>query len=371
VLLAPDFTALIQTQRRNHQVEKRMWRMTIVAAALAAALVPLPPDLVDRWYSAGFYAALQPAMTSLSNLVAFSLFDVLAAVVACVWFALAVRNLLGEDRGRGALRILVRTAVLAATLYLLFLLLWGFNYRRPRMRDTLPYNAAAVTAEAAAAAGRLAVDRLDALHDRAHAMGWPNEGEVDATLSRGFARALQEAGIQRAVVPARPKHTVLDRYFRSAGVDGMTDPFFLETLVARAILPVERAFVVAHEWSHLAGIADEGEANFTAWRACVYGSPGNAYSGWLFLYNELARAVPARDRAAMAAALGAGPRADVSAIRDRYLRDVNRQVSAAGWRVYDSYLKANRVEAGTASYDEVVRLVLGLRVNGRPVLDAP
>ena len=44
-------------------------------------------------------------------------------------------------------------------------------------------------------------------------------------------------------------------------------------------------------------------------------------------------------------------------------------VSRAGWRVYDSYLKANRVEAGTASYDEVVRLVLGTRVNGRAVLD--
>jgi hypothetical protein len=42
----------------------------------------------------------------------------------------------------------------------------------------------------------------------------------------------------------------------------MTDPFFLETLVASDVLPFERPFLVAHEWSHLAGIADEGEANF-------------------------------------------------------------------------------------------------------------
>ena len=173
----------------------------------------------------------------------------------------------------------------------------------------------------------------------------------------------------RDVVPAQPKHTLLDWYFRRAGVDGMTDPFFLETLVARGILPFERAFVVAHEWSHLAGIADEGEANFTAWLACVSGSDANAYSGWLFLYGELARAVPASDRAALATSLGSGARADLRAIRERYLRDVNRRVSDAGWRVYDSYLKANRVQAGTASYDEVVRLVLGLRVNGRPVID--
>ena len=41
------------------------------------------------------------------------------------------------------------------------------------------------------------------------------------------------------------------------------------------------------------------------------------------------------------------------------MRHVSRRVAAAGWRVYDSYLKANRVEAGSASYAQVVRLVAG------------
>jgi hypothetical protein len=57
--------------------------------------------------------------------------------------------------------------------------------------------------------------------------------------------------------------------------------------------------------------------------------------------------------------LSAGPRADLRAVADRLTRDVRPQVSAAGWRVYDKYLKANRVEAGAASYAQVVRLVLG------------
>ena len=48
-------------------------------------------------------------------------------------------------------------------------------------------------------------------------------------------------------------------------------------------------------------------------------------------------------------------------IADRVRQHVNPRVSAAGWRVYDRYLKANRVEAGTASYAEVVRLALGVR----------
>jgi hypothetical protein len=66
------------------------------------------------------------------------------------------------------------------------------------------------------------------------------------------------------------------------------------------------------------------------------------------------------------AALIDGPRADLRAIAARLARDVSPKVSAAGWRVYDQYLKANRVEAGTASYAQVVRLVLGTRLGLTP-----
>lgn len=351
-------------------MDRSTWiRAVLVAAAAGAALLPLPSAAVDRWYSERLYATLQPLLTSLSNLASFALLDLLMAVVGVAWIALAARDLASAPRRRrGARRIFARTLVWCAALYLLFLAIWGLNYRRTRLRDALPYDASAVTADAAREAGTLAGARLNALHDAAHAAGWPASAAVDANLADGFARAVRDAGIARDVVPARPKRTWLDWYFRRAGVDGMTDPFFLETLVSGSVLPFERPFVVAHEWSHLAGIADEGEANFAGWLACVRGSPANAYSGWLFLHAELARAVGASDRAALSTALAAGPRADLRAIRDRYAREVNPRLSAAGWGVYDSYLKANRVEAGTASYDEVVRLVLGVRVNGAPVL---
>jgi hypothetical protein len=77
--------------------------------------------------------------------------------------------------------------------------------------------------------------------------------------------------------------------------------------------------------------------------------------------------VRGRDRATIAAALAPGPRADLQAIRDRFAREVNPVVSTAGWRVYDSYLKANRVQAGAASYAEVVRLVLGVQLPDNPL----
>ena len=169
-----------------------------------------------------------------------------------------------------------------------------------------------------------------------------------------------ELGAPPVAVPGRPKHTLADFYLRRAAVDGMTDPYFLETLVARDLLPFERPFVVAHEWSHLAGYADESEANFVGWLTCVRAGDDGAYSGWLFLYGEMTANVSAADRRTLPE-LAPGPRADRRAIAERFRRNVSPRLSAAGWLVYDRYLKANRVEAGAASYGAVVRLALGTR----------
>jgi Protein of unknown function (DUF3810) len=144
----------------------------------------------------------------------------------------------------------------------------------------------------------------------------------------------------------------------------MTDPYFLETLVVRGLLPFEEPFVIAHEWSHLAGFTDEGEANFVGWLTCLRASEAAKYSGWLFLYGQVVGRLPPAERSAIAGRLRPGPRRDLDAIAARIKAQVKPRVSEAGWRVYDTYLKANRIEAGAESYAQVVRLVLGSRSSG-------
>jgi hypothetical protein len=230
------------------------------------------------------------------------------------------------------------------------------------LEDKIAFDAAAVTPAAARSLAAAAVSRANALHDEAHATGWEDES---LRLESAFAVAERDAGAPGTTVTGRPKRTMLDWYFRSAAVAGMTDPFFLETLVASDLLPFERPFVIAHEWSHLAGFADEGEANFIGWLTCLRGSAPAQYSGWLSLYAELIGSLSRRDRQEVAARLAAGPREDLRALADRLSRNVSPAVSAAGWRVYDQYLKANRVEDGAASYARVVRLALGTELGRR------
>jgi hypothetical protein len=333
----------------------------LVATACAAFLIPLPAVAVERFYSGLIYPPVQRALTSFSNLVPLALFDILIVGFPAVWGVLAVRDIARSRRRlQTAGRWGLRTVAAAALLYLVFLMTWGLNYRREPLDRKLKYDANAVTSEAARDAATLTVSRLNALYAPAHAAGDRTTG--DAALAAAFARTTKELGGTGTTVPGRPKQTILDLYFRPAAVAGMTDPFFLETLVESNLLEIERPFVVAHEWSHLAGFADEGEANFAGWLTCTRADALSQYSGWLSLFGELMNSVPRADRAAVMASLGGGPRQDLREIAARLARDVKPRVSAAGWRVYNEYLKANRVEAGTASYAQVVRLVLGTRL---------
>lgn len=335
-------------------------RLILPVTALALAWSPIPPRLVERDYSLGIYRVIQPVMTSFSNLVPIALFDLALAVILAVWVGRAAIDLVRLGARKGAGRILLRTGVWVAAVYVAFLCTWGFNYRRVRLRDRLPFDASQVSDQSAGRLFATTVDRLNALYPEAHS-------RMDADESVALAKALDavmgDLGVAREVVVARPKRTWVQWYFARSGVDGMTDPIFLETLVNSELLPFERPFVIAHEWSHLAGLADEGEASYGGWLACMRAGVPEQYSGWLFLYGELAAAVPPQSARAASAKLLPGPRDDLRAIHARIARSMSPVMSTASWRLYDTYLKANHVQAGARSYREVVQLVLGVRLS--------
>jgi hypothetical protein len=339
-------------------------RVALVALAAGAALLPLPPAIVERVYSIRLYAAAQPWITRASNAAPFALLDPLIAAVLGAWMLTAIGDLARRKSWLHALgAVAARTLVWSSAIYLCFLLTWGLNYRRVPLTEKLQFDAGRVSPDGARDLALVAVDQLNALYTPAHAAG-PAGNKAETSLAGAFAEAQRDLGAARLAAPARPKATMLNPYFRRAGVEGMTDPFFLETLVAADLLPFERPFVVAHEWSHLAGIADEGEANFAGWLICLRGAPPERYSGWLFLFGELSRATRAHDRAIVLARLAPGPLGDLRAIARRMEQQVSPRLSTAGWRVYDQFLKANRVEHGAASYAEVVKLALGVHFEG-------
>jgi len=336
-----------------------MRRVVIVGAAGVAALAPMPPAQVERWYSSGIYPPLQHALTSLSNVFPFALFDVIWIGAAALTAAWAYRRLRQKPRP-AALRIAVLELATAASIaYLVFLLTWGLNYRRVPMVARVDFDSARVTRDAAGVLGSRVAGQLNAFYAEAHRRQTSLED-----LSAAFARTQRALGGGWSIVPGRPKQTLLGEYFHQTAISGMTDPFLLETMVAPDLLDVEKPFVIAHEWAHLAGFGDESEANFVGWLACQHAGAPAQYSAALMMIGYVRP--PGQT---LQQALAIGPRTDLFAIRERYAH-TSRTLRVAAREGYDTYLKANRVRAGVVSYDLVVQLVLGtaLDARGDPIL---
>jgi hypothetical protein len=349
-------------------------KTAVVAAAAIAALAPLPAHVVERWYSLPLFPHLQRVVTPLSNVVPFALFDVLviAGIGLIVWrIGRLVRDIrAGASTGAGTrMRFLFGSVARAggdlfvggAAMYMVFLLMWGLNYRRMPMADRIQLAHDRPGTERVVELGQEAVRQLNELHAVAHAGGWVVEEWRNRELLKAFETTqamLSDAAPARA---GRLKWTIFGPYFRWSSIDGMVDPFALEALGNPDLLPWERPFVAAHEWAHLAGYAHEAEANFVGWLTCVRADAASRYSGWLFLYWQLAGELPGDEARRLAATLGAGPQRDIAAIVDRLRRGRLPLLRRVSWRVYDQYLKANRVRSGVRSYGEVLTLILRAR----------
>lgn len=331
-------------------------RLVVVAMAALVAVAPRPALLVDSAYSRGLYPPLQRALTAGSNLVPVAVFD-LVVIAALAWLAWRWTQVVRRWPKRRWLAVgdaTVATATLAAGLYLWFVVAWGLNYARPPMEVRLtlpPFDVSEADVEA------LLDDSVRAVN-AGHAAAHADQVDESAAVAEALAHVDARDGRPGPITPGRPKPTLLAPYFRMAGVDGLTAPFALETLLNPDLTPMERPFVLAHEWAHLAGQADEAEANFAAWRALAAApSPRLRYSAWLFLLSETAGQVAGEPRRAVLQRLDDGPRADLAAIAAR-ARDRVDVVQRVGWRVYDRYLRSQGVADGVRSYSRVVRLVV-------------
>jgi hypothetical protein len=329
-------------------------RVLVVAGALLAAVVPLSPEGVERWYSTGLYPVIQRVLTPVSNLVPIALADISAGLLVGAGVIVFTRRTRVLGVRRAAIRTSASLVSATATGYLLFLLLWGLNYRRVPLVEKLDWERSRVTVAAAVALANEAATAVNAEFASAHAAG-----REPASLDVAFHQVQNDLGAARGIIPGISKLSLLSLYFRRAAIDGMTDPFFLEIIVNPDLLDIERPFVVAHEWGHLAGYADESEANFIAWLTCLRGDALARYSGWLAAYEHAAGALPREMRAGLVP-LARGPLGDLQAMAARYERS-SPVVRTAARGVYDGYLRANGVQEGIASYDAVLRLMLGTR----------
>src|SRR5262245_29427768 len=167
------------------------FRVAAIAAAALAAIAPVPATVVERYYSNAVFPALQRVVTLFSNVWSIALLDVLLVLVV-VWLVFQAIGIFVLRRRFGwiaaTLRTIANIATAAAIFYLLFLAMWGLNYRRVPISQKMPFDPGRVTPPAVLALAHTTVDQVNGLYASAHTAD-SVRSPINPSLASAFADA--------------------------------------------------------------------------------------------------------------------------------------------------------------------------------------
>nr|WP_287802425.1 DUF3810 domain-containing protein [Prevotella sp.] len=148
-----------------------------------------------------------------------------------------------------------------------------------------------------------------------------------------------------------------------SGVTGSMGPFFCEFTLNGDIRPHDYPAIYAHEYAHLLGIANEGEANFYSYIVCTASSDKAVkFSGYYHIFFHVLRNVfdILGEKEGEKFLKYIRPEIIQLARSDRnyWLSKRCKVLDAAQDFIFDLYLRGNHVAEGRKSYSGVVGLIL-------------
>ncbi len=355
---------------------RELGKITPVIVAIVLTFFHLPAAFIERFYANGFYPRLQSLVTPLTNLLPFAIYDglLLGLIIGVpAWWTRRIVCAGKGRRWRTVVHLFINTVVFAATAFVLFQILWGFNYARLPLTQKVAYDDGRINKEAAIQLAQLCIEQANREVETVHQGDFPTDAEWLRRIQPSYNALLKELGRPSGITLARAKATLFDKYLESSGISGFINPFGHETIVARGFHSLDRAFTLAHEWAHLAGFATESEASFIGLLALLRSEDAACrYAGWLALYSHipLRSVLTNTDDATRKALPKFSPpvEADLQAMaEEESKRQVNEQISEAQWEMYKQFLKAHNA---TPNYGELISLVMGtqFKADWSPVL---
>lgn len=318
-------------------------------------LSPPSPAWLGRVYGGVIYPAVAGVLVPLTGS---SPLPVTAFLLAALLIWPILRVAIAKNRLRGPRafwRWLWRGLVTAATLYALFIVLWGANYGKTPLETRLRLSAdvptAAETSSLAEALSRVL------RRDYAAPQNWTTDLDAGKTSLKRLAEGLESRPV---TLPRHVKYTPPGFLIFTGSATGITVPWTLEAYIDRA-LPYPVALATAlHETAHVAGYAGEAEADFIAAVAGLTSERASVrYSAALVLFLRVAPTLSQARYQTLYNDLPAGVKADITAFSRAYERyRAPDLVNLVQTRFYDTYLRTQRVEAGIADYDRAVVLLL-------------
>ena len=336
-------------------------RHIILAILIAFVLAARFSVRIGEWYSTVIYPLVSGFLSYSVSWIPFSLEEIVMVGAVLLLTAIIIY---GIRKREGFFKVLFPAIEFLLWIYVWFYIGWGCNYYRESLYDRSGVERQVYDE---AVFKDFITDYADSLNSTYEAL--PNDSfyvgydYFEDQVKKAFASLPPSAGLSVPRQWQHPKQLLFNGLFTSVGVLGFIGPFFCETQLNNELLPEQFHFVYVHEYSHLLGVSSEDEANFWAYTICTRSDePVLRYAGYYgllpYVLTNASRALPEEDYRQFLSTINPAVIAMYNAQRQywnsRYSKFLGRLQSA----VYDAFLKGNKVTSGTASYLEVIDMVI-------------
>nr|WP_319572293.1 DUF3810 domain-containing protein [uncultured Draconibacterium sp.] len=341
---------------------KYKWLVFPALAAITFIITLLlrqQPEVTEKCYAQGIYPYIASLLSTLSSLFPFSLDDIFYTVLIFIPLVLLISIFTKRIKWKAAGKFLLN---ILASVYILFYVLWGFNYFRSPLPERLGIKDREPDTEEFVQFIRQYVAELNQLHCDFDTI---NKAETNRRIEETYQKLAPVLQFEYPMGKRPDKKITFSSFYAKSGITGYFGPFFNEVHVNKKVLPIEYPFVLAHEKAHQLGVTSEAEANFYSWLVCTHSSSQQIrYSAKLFIsFHFFRQARGLEDYKNLVAEISPEVQADIDRISEHWKKLRNATMDKTASKLNDAYLKHNNIKSGIKDYTGVVDHVMNFSLD--------
>lgn len=372
------------------------WRHWLLLSLLVLVLVIKWSPYLGYIYTLYIYSTIGRILSSFSGIFPFAIGDIFIAlsiawVILYPLYEIVLRKRLARRYAFLAAKgnsypktktVWGRVAEYLLWIYVWFYMAWGLNYSQPNIYQRTGMKPAEVDKDKLREFAYRYADSLNLLSEELRvkseetAFDGQRESQFNGFVDDGLKNRVRDAvlkgyneiGAKEGINAPFNQHphakTMLFTPLSSmSGVTGSMGPFFCEFTLNGDIRPHDYPAIYAHEYAHLLGIANEGEANFYSYIVCTASSDKAVkFSGYYHIFFHVLRNVfdILGEKEGEKFLKYIRPEIIQLAKSDRnyWFSKRCKVLDAAQDFIFDLYLRGNHVAEGRKSYSGVVGLIL-------------
>ncbi|MHB8962893.1 MAG: DUF3810 domain-containing protein [Saccharofermentanales bacterium] len=328
------------------------------------------PAFVENIYSVAVFRWISMPIAYISGIFPFSLTEISLICAAPSLVLIVILIIRGfrksAEKKKVLFKYLRRLGWTLSILYLVFMLLLGFNYARLPLSESMKIEVKPRSSEELEEVCYILLDQVNTLRE--------SRSEADGVmiLRNGIGSALKQGHLGFDAVEdiypvltgpsVRAKGVMNSHLWSYTGITGMYFPFYVEANVNVDVPEYSIPNTIMHELAHLRGIAREDEAEFAAFITGInHPDRDFKYSSYLNALIYSSNSLYSADKEAysrLREQISPMVRNDLHA-GGEYWKQFEGPVQTASTSVNNAYLQSNMQDDGVRSYGRVVDLILG------------